>query len=228
MKTNQLMQVRIGEYVQPIEHKTMMGSLNHLWEYGNGLRANKGFGGLSIQDWRNSPQTLELMQALDRKYNQGNTMIIETDVRGRMKVSGMPESRWIKTKRGKGGGTWVHLMLMLDAAAYLDADFKLDIYDTFINHKIIQWRDDSGDEFINLNVAIDAYLSGREGKNNKGVFIQCAVRLKDKLKPDGDNWNTASYLQLERRAEVEKQLVGLLRLGVVRDFEHLKELIEKL
>ena len=36
MKTNQLMQVRIGDYVQPINHKSMMGNLNTLlgfWEF---------------------------------------------------------------------------------------------------------------------------------------------------------------------------------------------------
>lgn len=41
MKTNQTMMVRIGDYSQPIEHLTMMGNLNSLWLYGNGIRAKK-------------------------------------------------------------------------------------------------------------------------------------------------------------------------------------------
>lgn len=245
MKTNQLMQVRIGNYVQPIEHKTMMGSLTHLWEYGNSLRASKGLVGKDLNNWMRSIETLELVRALENRYaNQDvNNMcqghIIETldskedfipkaaemdkDARGQEVV----KSQFVRTKRGKSGGTWVHLMLLLDAAAFLDAGFKVQVYETFINNKILQWRDEGGDNFLSLNIAIDAYLPDRVGKDNKGVYIQCAIRLKEKLQPDGGAWNTASHLQLERRAKVEEQLVSLLRLGVVRDFTHLKELIDK-
>ena len=117
---------------------------------------------------------------------------------------------------------------MVKAAATLDKRFEIEMYNTFINNKILQWRDDSGDQFIALNAAIDAYLPGREGKDNKGIFIQCATRLKAKIAPENGDWNTASFAKLELRAKIERDLVKLLSLGVVRDYEHLKELIEKL
>ena len=141
---------------------------------------------------------------------------------------GTIQSEFLKTKRGKGGGTWAHLMILLRAAAYLDKDFEVEVYDTFINNKIIQWRDDSGDQFIALNVAIDAYLPDRQGKDNKGVFIQVAKRLKAKLLTDGVEWNNASFAQLEDRTKMERSLVQFLQLGMVRDYEHLKEVIDKL
>lgn len=236
MKTNQLMQVTIGNYTQPIEHKTMMGDLNSLWFYGNGLRAAKGLHPLKIEDWMRSAQTLEFVVALEEKYKQGNCLIMNGEENepihlvnaghGRSELS--RPSRFIKTKRGKGGGTWVHLYLMLDAAAWLDASFKVELYDTFINNKILQWRDDSGDEFINLNIAIDAYLPGREGKDNKGVFITIAKLLKAKIKPDEDSWDKASFNQLEHRATIERDLCKFLQMGMIRDFEHLKEVAGKL
>lgn len=234
MKTNQLMMVSIGNYSQPIEHKTMMGHLNSLWDYGNGLRVSKRLMPLAMKDWLNSHQTLELVYALDKKYNSGNSTIIEAsdyielDERGRTRLTTIPDNPFVKAKRGKGGGTWVHLMLLLDAAAWLDADFKVEMYDCFINNKILQWRDDSGDQFIALNAAIDAYLPDRNGKDNTGIFIQCAKLLKEKIKPDNDNWNSASFTQLERRAKIESDLVKFLSFGMVRDYEHLKELIGKL
>lgn len=225
MKSNQLMQVMVGDYSQEIEHKTMMGNLNSLWDYGNGLRSKKNLRPLEMKSWLQSVQTVELLGALEKKYNGSNRPIIEKSP-GRYAVEGA--SNFIKTKRGKSGGTWVHLMLLLDAAAWLDADFKLEMYECFINNKILQWREDSGDCFIALNAAIDAYLPGRDGKDNKGIFIQCAIKLKEKLKPENDNWNTASYPKLEARAKIESDLVKFLSLGMVRDYDHLKELIDKL
>ena len=233
MKTNQLMQVTIGQYTQPIEHKTMMGHLNALWDYGNGLRALKGLTPLNQNDWLSSQQTRELLLALNRKFNTENQIlgnpIFETDSRGRTKISDITKNNpFIRTKRGTGGGTWVHLYLLLDAAAWLDADFKLELYDTFINNKILQWREDGGDEFINLNIAIDAYLPEREGKDNTGIFIQVAKQLKAKILSPDDTWNTASFPQLEKRAKLEKELCNYLRLGMIRNYEHLKEVIEKI
>lgn len=233
MKTNQLMQVTIGQYTQPIEHKTMMGHLNALWDYGNGLRALKGLTPLNQNDWLSSQQTRELLLALNRKFNTENQIlenpIFETDSRGRTKISDITKNNpFIRTKRGTGGGTWVHLYLLLDAASWLDADFKLELYDTFINNKILQWREDGGDEFINLNIAIDAYLPEREGKDNTGIFIQVAKQLKAKILSPDDTWNTASFPQLEKRAKLEKELCNYLRLGMIRNYEHLKEVIEKI
>lgn len=232
MKTNQLMQVTIGSYSQSIEHKTMMGHLNALWDHGNGLRAIKGLAPLQMKDWLMSNQTRELVDALNKKYlfpNSGNSTITKVDSRGRSSLVDLTSNTpFIKTKRGTGGGTWVHLYLMLDAAAWLDADFKLQLYDTFINNKILQWREDSGDEFINLNIAIDAYLPEREGKENTGIFIQVAKQLKEKILNEGAVWNTANFNQLEKRAKIEKDLCGFLKLGMIRNYEHLKEVIARL
>lgn len=233
MKTNQLMQVTIGQYTQPIEHKTMMGHLNALWDYGNGLRALKGLTPLDQKDWLSSSQTRELFLALNRKFNPQNEIgefpLLETDAKGRTKISDITKNNpFIRTKRGTGGGTWVHLYLLLDAASWLDADFKLELYDTFINNKILQWREDGGDEFLNLNIAIDAYLPERDGKDNTGIFIQVAKQLKAKILNPDDTWNTASFPQLEKRAKLEKDLCNYLRLGMVRNYDHLKELIAKI
>ena len=223
------MHVTIGNYTQPIEHLTMMGSLNHLWDYGNSLRAAKGLGGKDLQEFMRSSDTVEFIEALERKYGQkvktGNFPDLKFDQKGR--AVGTVQSEFIKTKRGKGGGTWAHLMILLRAAAYLDKDFEVEVYDTFINNKILQWRDDSGDQFLALNIAVDAYLPGREGKDNTGIYINAAKMLKAKVNPDGGSWNTATFEQLELRASVEKSLVKLLQLRVVHDWEHLKELIEK-
>ena len=237
MKTNQLMQVRIGEYVQPIEHKTMIGNLNTLWDFGNSLRELKGLPRKEIQEFMRSHETVEFIQALERKmdihkdsnnedFKVGEMPVYEYDKSG--KLIGGIKSPLVIVKRGKNGGTWVHLMIMLRAAAYLDKDFEVEVYYSFIHNKVLQWRDDSGTQYNILKDAIDLYLPKREGKDNLGVYIQTAKRIKSKINPDGDEWNTANHTQLERRTHIEKSLVQLLELGVVKDYDHLKELLDKL
>lgn len=227
MKTNQLMQVRIGNHVLPIEHKTMVGSLTEVWKIGNAYRKMRDLPELDLNNWLRSPETLEYIQVVEKdlgleyvdptRYESANSALTK-----------MITSPLIRTKRGKGGGTWAHLYILLDAAARLDPNFKHQMYKTFVEGRILQWREDSGDEFINLNIAIDAYLPEREGKDNTGIFIQVAKQLKAKILNGEEVWNTATFNQLEKRAKIEKDLCGFLKLGMIRDYEHLKEVIAKL
>lgn len=50
----------------------------------------------------------------ERKYGQklktGNLPVLEFDQQGR--AVGTVQSEFVKTKRGKGGGTWAHLMIL--------------------------------------------------------------------------------------------------------------------
>jgi hypothetical protein len=230
METNQGMYVRIGEYTQPIEHKTMMGALNPLWDYGNGLRALKGLAPLRMDSWLASQSTVEIVMAIHRKTN--------TMSHGITKKSGMfyidGGTPFIKSQRGKGGGTFVHLYLLLDAAGALDADFRLDMYDTFIKSKILENRDSGGDLFKKLNVLLDLYLHSPQATNTHR-HIQLAKIIREKCElpagtEDVATWNATqanSEAQL-RRVKMEETLCNLLVLGVVRDWEHLKELVQKL
>ena len=210
MKTDQIMTVCFPEGALHIGHKTKMGSLTDLFNIGNKMRALEG----------KSPANMTLF--VQSKATQD--FIAEC-----MEAQNLPYDAVIcKAGRGKASRTEASLHLMIYAAQYLSVKFHYQVIDTFIKGKLLDWRDDSGDQFIALNAAIDAYLPGRHGKDNKGVFIQTAVLLKAKLKPDGGSWNTASHQQLEARAKTERSLVQLLQLGVVRDWEHLKELIDKI
>jgi len=58
--------------------------------------------------------------------------------------------------------------------------------------------------------------------------IQVAKQLKAKILSPDDTWNTASFPQLEKRAKLEKELCNYLRLGMIRNYEHLKEVISKI
>jgi hypothetical protein len=110
------------------------------------------------------------------------------------------------------------------------------VIDTFINSKLLQLRDDGGNNFKRLNRYIDLYLGGREEKtSNMGCYIHAAKLLREKIfpnlkAPDGNIWNTdqATAHHQELRTRYEDKLCTLLEMDVVKDFEHLKTFIAKL
>ena len=221
------MRVTIGEHTLPIGHKNMMGSLTEVWKIGNAYRAQRGLPELDLSNWLRSPETLEYVKVVEDDLNFKSVASTDLSSKGTTLAKTI-ESPLITTKRGKGGGTWAHLYILLDAAARLDPQFKHKMYKTFVEGKLLQWRDDGGDEFINLNIAIDAYLPERDGMDNVNVFIYVAKQLKAKILSPYDTWNTASLPQLEKRARLEKDLCNYLRLGMIRNYDHLKEVIAKI
>jgi len=227
VKTNQVMRVTIGEYTLPIGHKNMMGSLTEVWKIGNAYRKLRGLPELDLSHWMRSPETLEYIKVVEKDLGLESAESADYETVNSV-LTNTITSPLIRTKRGKGGGTWAHLYILLDAAARLDPQFKHKMYKTFVEGKLLQWRDDGGDEFINLNIAIDAYLPERDGMDNMNVFIYVAKQLKAKILSPYDTWNTASLPQLEKRARLEKDLCNYLRLGMIRNYDHLKEVIAKI
>lgn len=67
MKTNQIMKLDFSGSTLEIEHKTQFGSLTDLWRIGNSIRREKGLTELYMEHYLRSPETLELVQAIERK-----------------------------------------------------------------------------------------------------------------------------------------------------------------
>ena len=253
MQTNQTMTVTIGHNVFNIDHKTMMGNLNQFWDCGNAYRIEKGLPAKHLEHWVRSAETAEYVAVLEREFksvaatdykNDGSGEILNLPSRqiiagGRLAESITKTSTLFKTKRGKGGGTWAHLYILLDAATFLDPDFKFQVYKTFVEGKLLQHRDESGDRYKPFNMAIDQ-LPDRVGKDNQWLYKHAAnllaeriglpavseMPVDDKGKPL-NRWNSATAHQLSERADAEKMLTNYIQMGFVRNWEHLKELIGK-
>ena len=207
MKTNQLMSVAFSEGVVNVFHNTAMGDLTQLWKVGTIMRVNNGMAVPQLNNFLQSQSTKDFIEVCERKTWKP---CIEV------------------TGRGKNGRTWASIHMMIYAAEYLSTEFHFEVIDAFINNKILEWRDVSGDEFKALNIAIDNYLPNREEKSNKGIYINVARMLLKKVNPALSSWNDASADELRERATIENKLVTTLHLGLIRDWEHMKEIIEKI
>ena len=250
MQTNQTMTVTIGHNVFNIDHKTMMGNLNQFWDCGNAYRIEKGLPAKHLDHWVRSPEVAEYADAIERKFKSvdstdyENGEVLNTRIPRIIKNSALVQSitktsPLFKTKRGKGGGTWAHLYILLDAATFLDPDFKVEVYSTFVEGKLLQHRDESGDRYKPFNMAIDQ-LPDRVGNDNKWLYVHAANLLAERIglpavseMPVDDKgkhlnrWNAATAHQLSARADAEKMLTNYIQMGFVRNWEHLKELIGK-
>jgi hypothetical protein len=224
MKTNQTMLLQFDDKTLAIEHKTKMGSLTELWAIGNSIRESKGLPTMDMSNYLRSPETLELVHAIERK--QGFKSVESTHLKNGT-VSTI-QSQLIQTKRGRhGGGTWAHLYILLDAAARMDADFKVRMFDILVEGKLLEWRDDSGDSFKALNVVLDLTVVKETGNRPETwVYQTVAKAIKDNVKPTGGDWNTATYDELKRRTTIENQLMTILKLGFIESFEQLLQTIK--
>jgi hypothetical protein len=204
-----------------IFHKSQMGNLKQVFILGNKYRLNQGDEIVRLDNFLRRPSTKKYIADMMTKYNYERKDII--------KVVG----------RGRGMKTYANLQFIIYCATELNNFFRMDVIDTFIDEKILIKRDDGGNDFKELNIYLDK-LPDRLGKNNKGIFIQTAITLREKIftpeqiqecKKKGVNiWNSkyATGDILAKRDELEKKLIFAIDVGLIDSYEKLKMVISKL
>jgi len=221
MKTDMLMEVALPQGSLSIYHKSHSGNLTELFRLGNKQRALEGRLPITARQILKLEKTQEFLEVVSK----------------RLKI---PKDKVVKvTGRGRNARTYAQLHFLIYCAEQISPEFHFDVIDVFIDNHILQNRDDGGEHFKELNRVIDLYLPERENKSsNVSVYIQCAKLLKSKIftiqeiaKCDDCNiWNSkfATSSRLKIRDEYENKLISFLEMGLIRDYEHLKELIGKL
>jgi hypothetical protein len=240
MKTNQTMLMNIGTYTQEIDHFTYMGELNTIWDYGNSLRVAKGKDPLLLEDWLSMPDVVEFVIALQKSVDNDELAIKTIDVDNSSTVDAeletpeisvtngvakMPDNLTVlKTEGGENGGIWCHLYMLLKAAAHLDKAFEVQVYDELVKGKILEWRDTSGDSFIELNKVLDDKF---DIGDKYWVYANIAndVSLHVLGSSEKGQWNTASKEQLEHRTRILTDLTTFVSRGFLKTVGEVQETI---
>ena len=128
--------------------------------------------------------------------------------------------------RGKGRGvsTYAHLSILICAAEYLSPKIHALVIKEFIEGRILEYRDSSGDNYKLLNRSIESYLPDAAGKY---LYIEAAKAVRKKINPKGDGWNQATSEQLSKRDKMEDYLCQSLRLGVIQNKDQLMDIIDR-
>ena len=207
MKTNQLMKIAFSSGEIEVFHKTAMGNLTQLWSCGNRVRMDGGKSIANLSKFLTSNKTKDFISVVEKSIGENPVVI---------------------SGRGNTRKTWANIHMMIYAAEYLSPELHFEVIDTFISGKILSYRDESGDNFKAMNIAIDNHLPERQGKDNKGLRIQVAKRIKEKVSMGLVSWNFATADELKHRSEIEDKITSLLYLDLIKNYEHLKDLIDKL
>ena len=208
MKTDQKLIVNLGKDIQlEIFHKSGMGNLTDLW---NSVSRVERKTTSDVSRWIKSKRTQEFLEATSELL--GIPVSELTDLRG----------------KGKNTRTWAHINVIVSAMSHISPKVEALIINEFVQNRILEWRDESGNQFIALNsmLAMEARdLLG--GKATAAHYKELAMAVRTKIRPSGSGWNSASAAQLSERTRIETQLTAMLRLKVVKDWKHLLHLAKE-
>lgn len=136
MKTNQVMIRKMGDF--DVSQRTKDGMFNATallkqWNAQDGVAQRK------LDNYFASAKTTEFIDT-----------IIE-----REKLN-TPKMVYLKT-RGNNGGTWMHPLLFIDFAMWINPSFKYDVL-KFVYDQMIKYRNDSGDAYKLLSSAVGSIV----------------------------------------------------------------------
>ena len=148
----------------------------------------------------------------------------------------LPENSFLRsTGKYKNTKHYGHVSVAVLLAEQISPAFHAKVHKTFIEGKLLEYRLKGGDEFKNLNNAIDAYLPSPSG-DNTGRYINVSKMIREKcnLTDSSDKeiptWNQsiADSVAQRMRYDLEAKICNFINLGLIKDWDHLKDVIKKL
>lgn len=137
-----------------------------------------------------------------------------------------PKMVYLKT-RGKKGGTWMHPMLFIDFAMWINPEFKYDVI-KFVHDEMIRYRNEAGDAYRELSSAVmkivpNDFMPKAMRKIGEAlnwiIFNGHEKLLRNK---HGDERKQRELWQLE------KKIADLINEGFITAFDPLIDYLRKL
>ena len=185
--------------------------LNDLVTAGNAWRVNRGLSMRKLQD-------------ITQTDTFKNFISATSDLKGIP-----PEELYYISGKGRTARTMGHLIIAVYVAEQMSPWFHAKVIDTFLEGKLLEYRELGGTEFKNLNAAIDLYLPDLNGKDSRTAYVICANIIRHKLlgeEAQPGSWDKASVAQTHSRYELEKAVTKMLSMGVVKDLNHLRQILK--
>ena len=187
MKTNQILERDFFGGVVKQEHLTGYFCINDITIIANKYRKNQGLPEARWDKYISSKTTKEFFHALMNSENNADI---------------------IRTKRGRGGDTWVHPLILMDYMMWLSPEFKVKAYQWLYDNLPI-YRDNGGESYKKLSgIVKDKYapvkiaMAMQQIAKNIKIFLQV------------DDWNKTTPEKNKQRDEIQKNLSMLLKANV--------------
>jgi len=125
-------------------------------------------------------------------------------------------------QRGKNAGTWMHPLLFIDFAMWLNPTFKVKVLQ-FVHDQLIEFRHLAGDNYSKLTKAMKDHF--KEAKMHHFINISKQMNKRVFGKHDKELRQLANKEQLNHMQKLEDDMVMLIERGFVKDYYELKKQI---
>lgn len=171
MKTEVVMsRSTFGEIISQ-KSKSGFFSATELERAGNKFRAMNNLPLIRLNTYFSNSANKEFMTELEKKY-------------GKVKTDG----------RGKGNHIWVHPLLFLDIALWIDPKMKIEVYEWLMDN-LLKFRNESGDSYKKMCGALYLYAKNKSSFNKNIQWVAKRIKLECHVK----DWNHATEKQLKLR-----------------------------
>lgn len=205
MKTNQIMIRQMGEF--KVEQRTKDGffnatSLIKQWNQSRGMKKE-------INDYLENKSTEEFLEALieEENLNKGNSPYLRA--------------------RGKNGGTWMHPLLFLDFAMWLNPKFKVKVL-KFIQDEMIKFRNLAGDAYPEMCKAVYSIIPENIFKEKIAALAKSLNILVYGKHENQMRNKVGDASKIKELYELQHQIAQWINLGMVNSYEQLKTVLTKL
>lgn len=124
------------------------------------------------------------------------------------------------TTRGKNGGTWMHPILFIKFAMWLNPRFEVKVI-KFVHDQLIQYRVDAGMEYKEVGRVVSKIVEKdflRTAMENVARAINHVIYNKHE---SGIRNKVGCEDKMKELADLEKNIVMLIDCGFVKTYEHL-------
>lgn len=136
------------------------------------------------------------------------------------------DSTYLKT-RGKNGGTWMHPVLFIDFAMWINPHFKYDVI-KFVYDEMIKFRNLAGDAYPSMCRAVRSIMPEPIfRKKVKDLARSLNIIVYGKHESEMRN-KVGDEAKIREMYELERQIAQWVNIGLVGNYNQLKAALNKL
>lgn len=136
------------------------------------------------------------------------------------------DSTYLKS-RGKNGGTWMHPVLFVDFAMWINPKFKYDVI-KFVYDEMIKFRNLSGDAYPTMCKAVKSILPEDVFREKiKDLARSLNIIVYGKHESEMRN-KIADESKLKELYELEMNIAQWINIGIVKNYQQLKSALTNL
>lgn len=206
MKTNQLLARQMGKF--NVIQRTSDGMFNAT---------------SLLNQWNNQNES---GKKIAHYFENSNTNEFINTIESREKLT-CRNSVYVKSRaaRGENKGTWMHPLLFIDFAMWINPAFKYDVL-KFVYDELIKFRNDAGDAYIQMSSAVAKIAPKKEIAQSIAKVAQ-AINFIAFGNHEKEIRNKGDEHSMKELVKVEKDITMLINDGFINSFDALMAYLRK-